>query len=104
MVAVGEAFVMGTSAQELTPRFPISVESSGIPARVDDVDVDAGDEATVLEPEAHIPDDPAVVAIPELVDNPDVAEVPDAVLGAVAAVADAVAGGAVPLSVIPPPS
>jgi hypothetical protein len=114
IVGAGDTLVVGTAAAELTPRLPISVESSGIPARVlvvaDDVEVGLDDEVTVLEPEPHIPDNPAVVAIPELIDNPEVAEIPavipDAAMVpdvAVAAV-DTVAGGIAPLSVTPPPS
>jgi hypothetical protein len=114
IVDVGDTLVVGTAVAELTPRLLISVESSGIPARVlvvaDDVEVGLDDEVTVLEPEPHIPDNPAVVAIPELIDNPEVAEIPavipDAAMVpdvAVAAV-DAVAGGVAPLSVTPPPS
>jgi hypothetical protein len=110
--AIVDVVVMGTPAQELTPRLPISVESSGIPARVagvaDDVGVD--DEATLVEPEPHIPVIAAVAGIPEVVDNPEVAEIPDGI-AAVApmpddgeAIPDAVAGGAVPFSVTPPPS
>jgi hypothetical protein len=105
----GEELGAGTAVQVLTPRLPISVESSGIPARalavVEEFGVDADDEAMLLEPEPHSPDEPAVAAIPELVDNPEVADVPDAatVANVVAAIA-AVAGGAVPFSVTPPPS
>jgi hypothetical protein len=56
-------------------------ESNGIPARepptgvVDDVDVGVDDEATLAEPEPHIPDNPDVSSIPEEVDTPDVAEI-----------------------------
>jgi hypothetical protein len=113
LVVIEEAVdrdVVGTAAEELTPRLPISVESSGIPARalvvVGDVEVGVDDEATPLEPEPHIPDDPAVVAIPEVTDNPEVADIPDVALVSDVAVAtvDAVAGVAVPFSVTPPPS
>ena len=112
--AIGDALGVGTAVAELTPRLLISVESSGIPARVlvvpDDVEVGADDEVTVLEPEPHIPDDPAVVAIPEVIDNPEVADipalVPDAALvpGVAVTPVDAVAGVVAPLSVMPPPS
>jgi hypothetical protein len=102
--AFGDAFVMGTAVQALTPRLPISVESSRIPARLlgvtDDAEVGADDEATLLEPAPHMPDNPAAAAIPEVVDNPEVAEIPDAAPGPDVAVA----GGAVPFSVTPPPS
>jgi hypothetical protein len=88
-----------TAAQELTPGLLISVESSGIPARAlaDDAEAGADDEAT-LEPEPHMP---------EVVANPEVADVADDI-GDAAPVADvavdAVAGAAVPFSVTPPPS
>jgi hypothetical protein len=110
----GDTVVVDTAAAELTPRLLISVESSGMPARVlvveDDVEVGADDEVTLLEPAPHIPDDPAVVAIPEVIDNPEVADtpavIPDAALAPDVAVAivDAVAGVTAPLSVTPPPS
>src|SRR5439155_6007449 len=69
---VGNTPIVGTAAAELTPRLPISVDPIGIPVRapppgaVDDVGVD--DEVTLLEPEPHIPDDPDVSSIPEVVD------------------------------------
>jgi len=105
---IGDTFGVGTAAQEVTPRLPISVESSGIPVRapgvVDDAEVGLDDEATVLEPEPHIPDKPAVAVIPEIADNPEVADIPEAVWVAdVTGAGDAVAG-AVPFSVTPPPS
>jgi hypothetical protein len=111
--APGDTFVVGTAAQELTPRLLISVESSGIPARVlgvaDDVEVGADDAATLVAPEPHIPDNPAVVVIPEVVDNPEVADIPDGIVDAApvpdaVAIVEAVAGGAVPFNVTPPPS
>jgi hypothetical protein len=112
--APGDTLVVGTVAQELTPRLLISVESSGIPARVlgvaDDVEVEADDEATLVAPEPHIPDNPAVAVIPEVADNPDVADIPDGIVDAApvpdvaVAIVEAVAGGAVPLNVMPPPS
>ena len=110
MPVVGDTLVVGTAAQELTPRLLISEESSGIPARAlgvaDDAEVGADDEATLLEPEPHIPDNPAVAVIPEVVDNPEVADVPEDIGDATPApdVAAAVAGGAVPFSATPPPS
>ena len=106
----GGTLVMGTAAQELTPRLLISEELSGIPARslgvADDAEVGADDEATLLEPEPHIPDNPAVAVIPEVVDNPEIADGPEDVGGAAPApeVAVAVAGDAVPFRVTPPPS
>ena len=107
---IGDTFGAGTAAQVLTPRLPISVESSGIPERaapgvVDDAEVGLDDEATVLEPEPHIPDEPAVTVIPEIADNPEVADIPDAAWVAdVTGAGDAVAGATVPFSVTPPPS
>jgi hypothetical protein len=109
----GDTLVVGTAAQELIPRLLISVESSGIPARVlgvaDDVEVGADDEATPVVPAPHIPDNPAVVVIPEVVDNPEVADIPDGIVDAApvpdaVAIVEAVAGGAVPFNVTPPPS
>jgi hypothetical protein len=76
--AVGDTPIVGTGAAELTPRLPISVDPNGIPARatppgvVGDVGVE--DEATLLEPEPHIPDNPDVSGIPDVVDIPDVAD------------------------------
>jgi hypothetical protein len=67
---------------------------------VGDVDVGVDDEATLLEPEPHIPDNPVVSSIPEVVDIPDDIDVPDI---AVAPDVAAVAGVAAPTSV-PPPS
>jgi hypothetical protein len=102
---IGDTLGVGTAAAELTPRLPISVESSGIPARVLVVadDVEIGVDATLLEPAPHIPDNPAVIAVPEVIDNPEVADIPDAAL-VPDAIAEAVAGGAVPFRVTPPPS
>jgi hypothetical protein len=114
-------FGVGTGAIELTPRLPISVEPSGIPARAlmldmaDDVGVD--DAATLVEPDPHIPDIPEVsstpdgvdipelCSIPEVVDIPDVVDVDDDMSGeaAVLPVDIPVAGGDVP-SANPPPS
>jgi hypothetical protein len=103
----------GTAVAALTPRFPISVEPKGIPARVPLVVVDAvvvglDDAATLLEPEPHIPVNPDVSTIPEDVDSPDVDEIavevdiPDVAMPAVIV---AVAGVVVPFAIaIPPPS
>ena len=97
---VGDTPVVGTNGAELTPRLLISIEPNGIPARapplgvVDDVDVGFDDEATLLEPEPHIPDDPDVSSIPEVADIPDEVDIPDVA---------AEAGAAVPTA-IPPPS
>ena len=109
---IGATLGNGTAAEELTPRLLISVESSGMPARVlvveDDVEVGVDDNATPLEPEPHIPDNPAVVAIPEVTGNPEVADIPDDIPDAIVPdvavdTVDAVAGVAAPLSVTPPP-
>jgi len=105
---------VGIAAAELTPRLPISVESRGIAARMlvvtDDADVGTDDEATLLDPEPHIPDIPAVASIPEVIDNPEVADNPEVipdvavVFDVAGAIVDAVAAGVAPLSVWPPPS
>jgi hypothetical protein len=102
---IGDTLGAGTAAQEVTPRLLISVESSGIPVRAPAVEAEVGvdDEATLLEPEPHIPDEPAVAVVPDIPDNPEVAETPDAA-GAADVTGDAVAGGTAPLSVTPPPS
>jgi hypothetical protein len=99
---VGNTLIVGTAAAALTPRLPISIDPNGIPVRapppgvVGDVDVGVDDEATLLEPEPHIPDNPVVSSIAEVVDIPvpDIAVAPDVA---------AVAGVAAPTSV-PPPS
>jgi hypothetical protein len=103
---VGSTPIVGTAAAELTPRLPISIDPSGIPVRaappgtVDDVDVRVEEEATVLEPEPHIPDMPEVSSMPEVVGVPDVADIPDEVdMPDVVAVA----GAMVPIAT-PPPS
>jgi hypothetical protein len=114
--AMGDTFGVGIAAEEPTPRLPISVESSGTPARmpvvVVDVDDEVGvdDDAMLVDPEPHIPVSPAVPSIPDVVDNPEVADTPEAmpdvavVFDVVVAIVDAVAGGVAPLSVWPPPS
>ena len=116
---VGDTPVVGTNGAELTPRLLISIEPNGIPARapplgvVDDVDVGFDEEATLLEPEPHIPDNPDVSGMPEDVDTPDVAEIavevdiPDVDVpdGATPPVVAAVAGVVIPVAIaIPPPS
>ena len=78
---MGGTFVVGTVTVGLTPRFPVSKDPSGTPARalaaggVGDVDVGVDDAAMLPEPEPHIPDNPDVSGIPEDVDSPDVAEI-----------------------------
>jgi hypothetical protein len=112
---VGDTLIVGTAAAELTPRLPISKDPNGIPARatppgaVGAVEVGVDDEATLLEPEPHIPDIPAVSSIPEVVDTPDVlkrlaeAEIPDVDAPDIAGVPDIAALPVVPVP-IPPPS
>ena len=110
----GDTVVVGTIGAALTPRLPISIEPNGIPVRVlpvtvvDEVEVGFDDEATLLEPEPHIPDNPDVSSMPEDVDTPDVAEIADDVdIPDVAMVPDVapVACVAVPVAIaIPPPS
>jgi hypothetical protein len=109
---MGDTPSVGTAAAELTPRFPISVDPSGIPVRaappnvVGEVVVGDEDAVMLLEPEPHIPDMPEVCSISEVFDVPDVAEIADEVEspGEVDIPdAAAVAGAAVPTP-IPPPS
>ena len=81
---------------------------------VDEVEVGFDDEATLLEPEPHITDNPDVSSMPEDVETPDVAEIavevdiPDDVDvpdGATPPVVAAVAGVVVPVAIAnPPPS
>jgi hypothetical protein len=119
---VGATVGVGTAGVALTPRLPISIEPNGIPVRetppgaVGAVEVGVDDETTLLEPEPHIPDIPAVSIVPEETpdvprmfdefDIPDEADTPGiAVLPAIAALPAvvAVAGDPVPIP-IPPPS
>jgi hypothetical protein len=120
---MGETVGVGTAGVALTPRLPISIEPNGIPVRaippgaVAVVEFGVDDEITLLEPEPHIPDMPAVSSVPEVADTPDVPrmlEIPgnvDAPDIAVVLVIDglpavvAVAGDPVPIPIpIPPPS
>jgi hypothetical protein len=103
VATVGATLTIGTAAAELTPRLPISVDPNGTPVRgtppgvVGVVDVGADDEAMLLDPEPHMPDNPEVSIIPEVVEIPDVAGIPDDVdIPDVAAVAAPI--------VTPPPS
>jgi hypothetical protein len=117
----GDPVGVGTAGTPLTPRLPISVEPNGIPVRaippgaVGAVEVGVDDDATLVEPEPHIPDIPAVSSVPEVDDTPDVLkgaeelEIPDdAVDPDIAMLLDvvpAVAGAPVPIPIpIPPPS
>jgi hypothetical protein len=114
-LTVGDTLIIGTAAAELTPRLPISKDPKGIPVRATPpgvmgaVEVGVDDEATLLEPEPHIPDMPAVSSIPEVVDTPDVLrilaedETPDVDAPDIAAVPDIAALPVVPVP-IPPPS
>jgi hypothetical protein len=71
---------------------------------VGEVEVGFDDEATLLEPEPHIPDNPDVSSMPEDVDTPDVAEIADDVDIPDVAMAP-FAGVVVPVAIaIPPPS
>jgi hypothetical protein len=104
---IGDTPSVGTAAAELTPRFPISVDPSGIPVRAAPPGVvGLEDAAMLLEPEPHIPDIPEVCSMSEVVDIPDVAEIADDVESpGEVDIPDvpAVAGAAVPKA-IPPPS
>jgi hypothetical protein len=99
-LVVGNTLIVGTATAGLTPRLPISVDPSGIPARaappgaVGEVDVGVDEEARLLEPEPHIPDNPDVSSIPDVDEVPDIAIESD-----MAPVADVVLPTA-----IPPPS
>jgi len=106
---VGNTPMVGTAAAELTPRLPISVDPSGIPVRapppgvVGDVDVGVDEEATLLEPEPHVPDMPEVSSIPEVVETPEPADIPEDVDIPMEVDIPAVAGAALPTAT-PPPS
>jgi hypothetical protein len=114
--AKGDTVGVGTAGVPPTPRLLISVESNGIPVRatppgvVGAVEVGVDDDATLPEPEPHIPDIPAVSNVPEVIDTPDVPrgseefESPDDADITPLAV-PAVAGAPVPTPIpIPPPS
>jgi hypothetical protein len=106
LVVVGTTLIVGTAAAELTPRLPISVEPNGIPVRstppgaVGEVAIGVDEEAMLLEPEPHIPDNPDVSTIGEVVEIPDIDEVLDIVIRSDVA---PVAGVVLPIA-IPPPS
>jgi hypothetical protein len=80
VLANGNALGPVTEVQELTPRFAISQEPSGIPTLglppgvvgVVDVSVD-GDVGGPLDPAPHIPDTPTV-PIAKFVDSPPIGE------------------------------
>lgn len=104
---MGDTLSVGTAAAELTPRFPISLDPSGIPVRATPPGVVGVEDAVMLlEPEPHIPDIPEVCSISEVVDIPDVAEIAaDVESPGEVDIPDvaAVAGAVVPAA-IPPPS
>jgi len=100
---------VGSSAAELTPRLPISVESREIPvlglppAVVGAVEVGLDDAAMLLEPEPHMPDMPAVSSVPEVVGIPAVCVVPDIIaIDEVAAIPDDVSIDAAVFPAVPP--
>lgn len=113
---------VGSSAAELTPRLPTSVEPKGMPvlglppAVVGAVEVGLEDAAMLLEPEPHMPDMPAVSSVPEVVGIPGVCVVADIIaIDEVAAIPDDVPVDAAvfpaaspvagdPAIAIPPPS
>lgn len=110
---------VGSSAAELTPRLPISVEPSGRPVLelppgvVGAVEVGLEDAAMLLEPEPHMPDMPAVSSVPEVelcaatdvVDIDEVAAMPDDVsIDAAVVPAAPPMAGVEPAIAIPPPS
>jgi hypothetical protein len=105
--ATGNAPGSGTAGAELIPRLLISIEPKGMPVRATPpgaADVGIDDEATLLEPEPHLPDIPDVSS--DVVDAPDGTDISDDVdvpAIAVGSVVAAVAGGAVP-GAVPPPS
>jgi hypothetical protein len=111
---------VGSSVAELTPRLPISVESSGMPVLglppgvVGAVELGLEDAAMLLEPEPHMPDIPAVSRVPDVVDIPELCVIPD--IDEVAAIPDDISIEAAvfpaallavavdPANAIPPPS
>jgi hypothetical protein len=109
---------VGISAAELTPRLPISAESSGMPVLglppdvVGAVDAGLEDAAMLLEPEPHMPDMPAVSSVPvvalcvvpDIIDMDEVAAIPDDVSIDAAVFPTAPVAGAEPAIAIPPPS
>lgn len=110
---------VGSSAAELTPRLPISVEPSGRPVLglppgvVGDVELGLEDAAMLLEPEPHMPDMPAVSSVPEVelcvipgdIDIDEVAPTPDDMsIDAAVFPATPPVAGVEPAIAIPPPS
>ena len=85
---------VGSSAAELTPRLPISVEARGMPVLglppgvVGAVELGLEDAAMLLEPEPHMPDMPAVSSVPEVDDIPELCVIPDVEIDEVAAIPD----------------
>jgi hypothetical protein len=82
---IGDTLGVGIAAEELTPRLAISQESSGIPVRaappgvVGAVDVGVDDDAMLLAPVPHIPDNPTVPIVPAVVDIPEICSIPGSV-------------------------
>ena len=103
---------VGSSGAELTPRFPISVESRAMPVLglppvvVGAVEVGLEDAAMLLEPEPHMPDMPAVSSVPDVVDIPELCVIPDVVDSDDAAVFPTAppVTGVDPAIAMPPPS
>jgi hypothetical protein len=119
---IGDTVGVGTTGDALTPRLPISNEPNGMPVRatppgvVGVVAVGDDDEITLLEPEPHIPDIPAVSSVPEVDDTPEVPRMldipgdvddPELAMPIIAALPAVVAVAGAPLPIptpIPPPS
>ena len=111
---------VGSSAAELTPRLPISVEPKGTPVFglppgvVGAVEVGLDDAAMLLEPEPHMPDMPAVSSVPDIpglcivpdvIDMDEVAPIPDEVsIDAAVFPTPPPVAGVEPAIAIPPPS
>jgi hypothetical protein len=111
VLAKGDTPAVGMGAAELMPALLISEESSGIPVRetalpaLDEVDKGVDDALTLLEPDPHIPDIPAVSMAAVGAESIDVDEIAGAVpsRAAVLPAIAPVAGAAAPAA-IPPPS
>jgi hypothetical protein len=119
-LGVGVTGIVGTVAAELTPRLAISLEPRGIPVRgwppgaVGVVGVEEA--ARLFEPEPHIPDIPAVsiapeadmvelCIIPDVIDNPEVGEMPEDMPGEAPMLPEAAPVAGVEFATdVPPPS
>ena len=100
---------VGSSAAELTPRLPSSVEPRGTPVLglppsvVGAVEAGLEDAAMLLEPEPHMPDMPAVLSEPEVLGIPELCIVPDIIdIDEVAAIPDEVSIDATMFPAVPP--